>query len=55
MKRYDEEKAYIQSLTEKERQTLQIAQEQLGSSFSLKKSIGFKKWKEARKKITKDN
>jgi hypothetical protein len=49
MKKYDEEKAYIQSLTEKERKTLQIAQQQLGSSFNLKKSIGFKKWKEIQK------
>jgi hypothetical protein len=55
MKKYDIEKAYIKSLTEKERQTLQIAQQQLGSSFNLKKSIGFKKWKDTQKKARANN
>ena len=35
---------YIQQLSEKETQALKIAEEHLGSSFSLEKSIGFQKW-----------
>ena len=35
---------YIESLTEKERITLEIAKEYLETSFNLKKSIGFTKW-----------
>tara|TARA_Y100000996_G_C22162816_1_gene495348 strand:+ start:199 stop:357 length:159 start_codon:yes stop_codon:yes gene_type:complete len=50
MKKYDEVKVYIQSLTEKERETLHIAEQQLGSSFNIEKSIGFKKWKENKNK-----
>jgi len=50
MKKYDEVKAYIQSLTEIERETLHIAEQQLGSSFNIKKSIGFKKWKDKKNK-----
>ena len=36
---------YINSLTEQEKQTLQIAQEHLKTSFDVYKSIGFLKWK----------
>jgi len=50
MKKYDEVKAYIKSLNDKELLTLGIAQQQLGSSFNIKKSIGFKKWKENKNK-----
>lgn len=32
---------YINSLTEKEKKTLNIAQEHLGSSFNLERSIGY--------------
>ena len=35
---------YIEQLSTKEKQTLKIAQEHLGSSFNLVKSIGFQKW-----------
>jgi len=35
---------YIQSLSEKERVVLRLAEIHLGSSFDIKKSIGFKKW-----------
>lgn len=39
----DEEK-YIKQLTPKEKCALKIAQEHLGSSFNLGKSIGFLNW-----------
>lgn len=39
------ETEYIQSLTEIEKKGYEIAKSHLGSSFSLKKSIGFKEWK----------
>lgn len=35
---------YIQQLSEKEMQALKIAEEHLGSSFNIVKSIGFIKW-----------
>jgi|TARA_B110000037_G_scaffold222868_1_gene300117 hypothetical protein len=35
---------YIQQLSEKETQALKIAEEHLGSSFNIVKSIGFIKW-----------
>jgi hypothetical protein len=35
---------YIDQLSVKEKQTLKIAQEHLGSSFNLVKSIGFQNW-----------
>ena len=35
---------YIEQLSVKEKQTLKIAQEHLGSSFNLVKSIGFQNW-----------
>ena len=41
-----EESKYINSLTKQELQTLEIARSHLESSFHLKKSIGFIKWKE---------
>ena len=41
----DELKAkYIAQLKPREKHALQIAQEHLGSSFSLEKCIGFQKW-----------
>lgn len=40
---------YINSLDEKEKTALKIAQEQLGSSFNIEKSIGYLKWKENNK------
>ena len=36
---------YTSSLTDLERQTLEIAKSHLGSSFNMKKSIGFLNWK----------
>ena len=36
---------YIQSLTEQEKQTLQIAYDHLETSFNIYKSIGYLKWK----------
>ena len=41
-----EEEEYIKSLSKEELKTLEIAREHLESSFNLKKSIGFIKWKE---------
>jgi len=41
-----EEEEYIKLLSKEELNTLQIAREHLESSFNLKKSIGFIKWKE---------
>lgn len=35
---------YIATLSEKERVVLEIAKTQLGSSFDLKISIGFREW-----------
>jgi hypothetical protein len=39
---------YINQLSDMEKKVLQIAQEHLETSFSLEKSIGFKKWYSAR-------
>ena len=36
---------YLLTLTDEERETLQIAKEHLKSSFSMEKSVGFIKWK----------
>ena len=44
-----EVKNYLDTLSEKEKVALQIAQTQLGSSFNIEKSIGFIKWKESNK------
>jgi len=35
---------YLESLTEKEKLTLQLAKKHLGCSFDIKKSLGFKEW-----------
>ena len=35
---------YLESLTDIEKIALKIAQEDLGSSFNIEKSIGFLKW-----------
>jgi len=40
-----EEETYISQLGEKEKVAYKIAKEHLGTSFSLKKSIGYKEWK----------
>jgi len=37
-------KAYIEQLSPREKHVMKIAQEHLETSFSLEKSIGFKKW-----------
>lgn len=37
-------KAYVNQLSDAEKKALEIAKKQLGSSFSLKKSVGFKKF-----------
>ena len=36
---------YISSLTDQEKQTLEIAKSHLGTSFNIMKSIGFLNWK----------
>jgi len=36
---------YIKQLDDKSRKVYEIAKENLESSFSIEKSIGFKKWK----------
>jgi len=36
---------YIETLSEKEMKSYDIAKSHLGSSFSLEKSVGFLKWK----------
>ena len=40
---------YINSLSKHETQTLEIAKSHLGSSFSIRKSIGFLEWKYTQK------
>ena len=47
-----EEKEYVKSLTDEESKTLEIARDHLESSFNLRKSIGFIKWKENKAKST---
>ena len=37
---------YLLTLTDEEKETLQIAKEHLKSSFSMEKSVGFIKWKQ---------
>jgi hypothetical protein len=37
-------KSYISQLSEKEKIAYEIAKNHLGTSFSLKKSIGYKEW-----------
>lgn len=41
----DETLLYLKTLDDKTLKTLEIAKEHLGTSFSLKKSIDFLKWK----------
>ena len=41
----NDEDMYLKSLDEKELKSYKIAKSHLGSSFELKKSIGFIKWK----------
>jgi len=48
----EEEKEYLDSLTDEESKTLEIARDHLESSFNLRKSIGFIKWKENKTKST---
>jgi transcriptional regulator CtsR len=36
---------YLKSLNEQERKTLEIAKDHLGTSFNIKKSIGYITWK----------
>jgi hypothetical protein len=40
---------YINSLSKHETQTLEIAKSHLGSSFTIRKSIGFLEWKSTQK------
>jgi hypothetical protein len=40
---------YINSLSKHETQTLEIAKSHLGSSFTIRKSIGFLEWKSKQK------
>jgi hypothetical protein len=37
-------KQYLESLSEKERKSYEIAKEHLGMSFQLDKSVGYLKW-----------
>lgn len=41
---------YLKSLNEQERKTLEIAKDHLGSSFNIKRSIGYITWKTNQKK-----
>ena len=43
----DEIKSYLNSLNELENKTLDIAKSHLGTSFNIKKSVGFIQWKQA--------
>ena len=47
-----EEQEYVKSLTNEESKTLEIARDHLESSFNMRKSIGFIKWKENKEKST---
>ena len=49
----DDESNYLNSLSEMEKKTLEIAKSHLGTSFNLKKSIGFIKWKQEQESIKK--
>jgi len=39
-----EQETYLGQLSDKEKITLEVAKDILGSSFNLKKSLGFKEW-----------
>jgi transcriptional regulator CtsR len=41
---------YLKSLNEQERKTLEIAKDHLGTSFNIKRSIGYITWKNNQKK-----
>lgn len=41
---------YLKSLNEQERKTLEIAKDHLGTSFNIKRSIGYITWKTNQKK-----
>ena len=45
----DQVSLYLNSLTEQEKQTLEIASSHLGTSFNIKRSIGFLNWKSNQK------
>ncbi len=38
-------KEYLKTLTEIEKKTMEIAKDHLKTSFSIEKSVGYKKWK----------
>lgn len=40
-----ETEIYLENMTEREKKIVEIAQETLGSSFNIEKSIGFQEWK----------
>lgn len=42
---------YLKSLNEQERKTLEIAKDHLGTSFNIRRSIGYITWKTNQKKI----
>ena len=42
---------YLESLSEKEMKAYSIAKSHLGTSFQLKKSVGFLKWKAMKQSI----
>jgi len=41
------QKKYVESLSEKERKSYEIAKDHLGMSFQLDKSVGYLKWLKA--------
>jgi transcriptional regulator CtsR len=41
---------YLESLSTKEKQVIEIAKQQLGSSFNILKSIGYLNWFEKKEK-----
>ena len=43
--------AYIKQLTPQQKKVLTIAQDHLGSSFNIVRSIGFKEWQAARNSV----
>ena len=49
LEKADQVSLYLNSLTEQEKQTLEIASSHLGTSFNIKRSIGFLNWKSNQK------
>jgi len=45
IEKQDQVELYLKSLTDQEKQTLDIASSHLGTSFNIKRSIGFLNWK----------